>query len=122
MILRLDFSVRSLNVLLRWHWQTRREHLDQWEWLIKAEFRGLPPRAQGPMKVHITSFRTKLLDKDNLVGGCKPILDALRNQGLIKDDSPEWVEVDYQQVKVNGGSQTKTVIQLEPIIKKGNAA
>lgn len=111
-VMRLDFPIRSLNQLLRQHWATRRKHLEDWEWAIKAAFNGLPPRAKGRMRVRITSYRTKFLDKDNLIGGAKPLVDALRNQGLIKDDSPQHVEIEYHQIKVRG-DHAKTVVELE---------
>lgn len=45
--------------------------------------------------------RGRLMDYDNLVGGAKPVLDALKVLGMVKDDSPKWIKVDYQQKKYN---------------------
>ncbi len=111
-ILHLDLPILSLNKLLRQHWQIRRRHIAKWGWAIKTGFIGSPPPAQGRMKVRITSYRARFLDHDNLVGGAKPLVDAMCRQGLIKDDSPAWVEIDYQQIKVGRGEQ-KTVVVLE---------
>lgn len=34
---------------------------------------------------------------DNLVGGCKPLVDALVRCGLAWDDAPRWLDVAYRQ-------------------------
>ncbi len=36
-------------------------------------------------------------DRDNCIGGCKPLLDAIKGTGWIKDDSPKWVDCGYHQ-------------------------
>jgi Holliday junction resolvase RusA-like endonuclease len=42
------------------------------------------------------------LDHDNLVGGCKPLVDALVKVGLIADDRPGLVTVTYEQERGAG--------------------
>lgn len=61
--------------------------------------RALHPAA-GKRKVTIVSYRKRLLDYGNLVGGAKPILDALKKLGWIVDDSPAWVIEEYKQFAV----------------------
>ena len=39
----------------------------------------------------------EMLDYDNLTGGCKPILDALRMMRILIDDSREFVSPHYSQ-------------------------
>ena len=39
----------------------------------------------------IISFRKRLLDHDNLVGGCKNLIDALWYEGFIFDDSEKYI-------------------------------
>lgn len=45
----------------------------------------------------------KLFDRDNLVGGVKPVLDAIKlapgRLGFIVDDSEEWIVLDVTQEK-----------------------
>ena len=38
-------------------------------------------------------------DPDNMVAGAKPVVDALRKAGALKDDSSKWAEISYRQVK-----------------------
>ena len=58
-----------------------------WFVLLRAQ---LPPQAREKMKVHlcIRSYRTRLIDFGNLVGGAKIIPDCLQKLGYIFDDSP----------------------------------
>ena len=48
-------------------------------------------------KLQIISYRKKLLDKDNLYGGCKGLIDALISEGFIFDDSPEYIDLTVEQ-------------------------
>lgn len=65
----------------------------------------LNPQAVGRRSVRIVRrYRTKRteLDHDNLVGGCKPLVDALVRVGLIEDDTPALVTVTYEQERGTG--------------------
>lgn len=42
------------------------------------------------------------LDHDNLVGGCKPLVDALVKVGLLADDRPGLATVTYDQERGAG--------------------
>lgn len=52
--------------------------------------------------MRITRRSPRKLDDENLRGGCKVIVDALVEAGVLKDDSPTWVEREYRQVKGKG--------------------
>lgn len=91
-------DVPSLNKLLRMHWAKRRRLCDD----VQAEITAmhglpLPSRRRVAKSVRIMSYRKRLLDKDNLTGGAKPIVDALKLCGFIWDDSPEWIELHVDQ-------------------------
>lgn len=61
--------------------------------------------------MRITRKASRLLDADNLAGGCKPLIDQVRYAGLIPDDSPDKVEISFTQEKVKKG-QEGTLIEL----------
>ena len=65
-------------------------------------------------KVTIISYRKRLLDEDNNVGSTKPLLDAVKDMGLIWDDSPKFCELVTRQEKAG---EVKTEIQIEVISK-----
>jgi len=41
----------------------------------------------------------RAFDQENLIGGCKPLIDVLRQYGAIIDDSPSYWRGYYQQQK-----------------------
>ncbi len=54
----------------------------------------------GRSLVIITRCGVRLLDTDNAYGGCKPIIDALRYAGLIREDDPASLQLIVRQRKV----------------------
>lgn len=113
--IKIPKNVMSGNTYLRLHWAKRRNENYAWYNSIAAE---VPKQSVPPEKrrmVTITSFRRKMLDDDNLRIGCKPIVDGLKRQNLIKDDSPLWVMVFYSQVIVshNATDQVRTEIVID---------
>ena len=59
----------------------------------------------------IISFRTKLLDKENLYGGSKPIRDTLIRRGWLWDDNPDMGDLTVWQEKCKKGEE-KTFIKV----------
>ena len=109
-VARIDRKILSRNELDKMHWSKRHREREQWAVAIRFEgFGGRVPQADGPMKINILSNRSRKLDYDNLVGGCKPILDALKKLGAIVDDKPGMVDVTYSQ---QGASEIGTIIEM----------
>ena len=50
--------------------------------------------------VTIIRYGSRPLDVDNGAGGCKPLLDAIRYEGLIPDDDPSTIEFQFKQYQV----------------------
>ena len=67
----------------------------------------------GKVFVRITSFRTRLLDQDNLCA--KYFLDACRYSKLIPDDNPEAIDYEIIQYKIKGKENEETHIELKPV-------
>jgi len=76
-----------------------------------AEAQGETGNAAG-IQVRITSYRRRLLDPDNLAGGCKYFVDCCRYAHLIPDDRPQDIELITRQVKVKKKSDEHTLIEL----------
>jgi Holliday junction resolvase RusA-like endonuclease len=92
------------------HWSKRHRETKDWEKRIKYEgFSGSPPKHTTHVDLKIISNRKRKLDADNLVGGCKPVLDALKRLGVIVDDSPKWLDTLYEQ---HTGGDINTVIHI----------
>lgn len=91
----------SLNQWQRMHWATRARLQAGFVNELRAEIGALSvrPLQQLNTSVRLTRYSAKELDTDNLVGGAKPLVDAIVAVGLAWDDSPEWLRVEYKQVK-----------------------
>lgn len=64
------------------------------------------------MYVEITRVYAKpkrAFDKGNFISGCKPVLDSLKKQGYIWDDSPKWIDDQYLQMP---GLNNETIIVI----------
>ena len=90
----------SLNVSLGQHWAVRSRRNKKLHDTVFAGAwnagwnRRMPPFTQ--VGVIIRNWRG---DFDNAVAGCKPLIDALVKNGIIKDDNPKECRITYRLVK-----------------------
>jgi len=61
-------------------------------------------------RVTITRYGSRPLDVDNGAGGCKPLLDAIRYEGLIPDDDPTTIDFQFRQYQVKKPYRKTTVL------------
>lgn len=69
-------------------------------------------KGAGRCRVIVESHRARLCDPDNLY--VKPLLDAMRYNGLIADDSPDHIELVTRQVKTKRAHEM-TVVMIQPL-------
>ncbi len=93
------------------HWTTYAKERDIWYALLRARLKPKDP-PDCKMYVSIVSYRTRLLDYGNLVGGCKALLDGMVRLGHLKDDAPKWLECLYRQELVKK-SDERTEIEIK---------
>jgi Holliday junction resolvase RusA-like endonuclease len=97
--LSLDKATPSLNELKGLHWSRMHKLRGEWQWLVKAAVLNdrvtvkLLPKA----RITIERYGPRRLDHDNLVGGCKQLVDSLVREGFVKDDSPDHLVTQYFQ-------------------------
>lgn len=97
------------------HWRAYRKEFDVWAMLMAI---ALPPCSVPPQSkkcFRIISYRNRLCDFANLVGGAKPIPDILKRRGYIRDDSPRWFHCEYAQVQVPRAEERTVLEFLSPI-------
>ncbi len=101
----------SLNRLHGRHWSRYRRHRKRWSALVlaaklDARIYGAPllPRA----RVHITRYGRRILDPDNAIGGCKALIDGLKDHGLLADDRHIVLTVE-QHI-----GEPRTIVRIEP--------
>lgn len=86
----------SPNRLRGVHWAKKKRIADYWKSLIRSVI--VPNgRCSVRMQVRITFHHAREYDQDNSYAAVKPVVDALKHWGLIRDDSSEWLVLDVQQ-------------------------
>ncbi len=63
-------------------------------------------------RVRIVSRRVRLCDPDNLVGGVKHLVDALRIGGIIPEDDPKAITLEVSQEKVSSYKNEETWVEV----------
>lgn len=105
----LPHQIRSGNWLIRAHWAKRRAIAKDLETMVWLAARGGQIKAaDGFRYIHIQRIGGKELDYDNLVMGCKPLIDAIKRVGLLIDDNPKNLHAVYSQRKAGAGERPGT--------------
>ena len=99
----LPITIKSRNVLDRLHWSKKSMLKKEYALLIRNKMRSKKhyiDLVTDPTFFHleIVSYRKRLLDYDNLVGGCKQLIDAMIDEQFIYDDSPKYLKLFVKQV------------------------
>lgn len=75
--------------------------------------KGDEPSGRPRHHVRIISRRVRLLDIDNLYGGCKHLIDSLRLAGIIPDDDPASISLEVTQEKIKGYANEQTEVEVK---------
>tara|TARA_R110000744_G_scaffold276344_1_gene389071 strand:+ start:5413 stop:5775 length:363 start_codon:yes stop_codon:yes gene_type:complete len=98
----IDVIIKSRNVLDKMHWASKRLIRKEYALLIRNQMRLNPIYGEAEegrkYTLEIVSYRKRLLDYDNLVGGCKQLLDAMVHENFIWDDAPKYIDLRVKQV------------------------
>lgn len=103
--------IQSQNTFHGAHW--RLKDSDRKNWIIRLLCAIGPRYKPGTMqvKMKIVSYRNKLiLDKANLIGGAKGLVDAIVNVGLLYDDSDKYADITYKQYQVPRAEERTEII------------
>jgi len=103
----------SLNTLLRSHWHKRKQLKQGFKWELLVAGACEPQYKINGMKrrrVLIKAFRARLFDRDNFIGGLKPLLDGLIELELLHDDGPEFLDLKAEQLKARRIDQRLEII------------
>jgi hypothetical protein len=93
---KVTLSANQLNTM---HWAERSRLKQAFGWLLLSRLNGIPkiPPPQGQRKVTIIRHGKRTLDKDNLYAGVKMLLDCIKEQRIIIDDKPKWLDLQVLQ-------------------------
>ena len=110
LIIEIPLPTPSLNKLQRMHFHARTRLRRQYETICHFQATGANRAKRFEFRrVSITRHSPRELDFDNLVGGCKLLVDALERTGLIYCDAPQYLRVEYNQRKATA-SKARTVV------------
>ena len=73
---------------------------------------GHKPQGLARHRVRIVSRRVRLCDPDNLIGGVKYFIDALRLAEIIPDDDPKAITLEVSQEKVSSYAHEETWVEV----------
>ena len=112
----------SLNKTLRMHWAVKKKMKDTFRLLIRnimslQEIK--KAKAGQKYRLDIVSYRKRSLDRDNLFGGHKTLIDALCEEGFVWDDDPHSIILTIEQKKATkaSGKPVQTTIIRHPLGK-----
>lgn len=107
----LPLRIQSQNRYQYRHWREYSRYAKNWKDAVLLLL-GRGKKPETFRRVTITSVRKRELDYGNLVGGAKPVPDALVNAGWLRDDSPAWAEIAYYQRKPQPGEGEGTWVVI----------
>tara|TARA_R100001082_G_scaffold110915_2_gene92379 strand:+ start:3679 stop:3999 length:321 start_codon:yes stop_codon:yes gene_type:complete len=90
------------------HWAVRKKAYKNLLHMVMAYGDKPLPQYENRVEIRVTRLwgkRKRAFDIDNLYGGCKFILDALKTKGglgIIQDDSPKHTSLVVEQRKSEG--------------------
>jgi Holliday junction resolvase RusA-like endonuclease len=135
--LRIPRELKSPNTWNGRHWRYKHRETQEWEqfiWVTLAKqarsssvlavltvMNALPPKrvCSEKRKVTVTrlvpSARNFIRDDDNLRFSVKPLLDALKRLGLIRDDNRKWIDLPMPVQAVSESKNWVTVIEIATV-------
>tara|TARA_Y100001973_G_C5197786_1_gene335507 strand:- start:2104 stop:2472 length:369 start_codon:yes stop_codon:yes gene_type:complete len=104
----LPITIESRNKLDKMHWAAKRRLRQTYCLLVRNQMRlnNIPlAKLESEYEISILVFRRyRIRDYDNLVGGCKQLLDALTREDFIFDDDTKYIgipTISQQQSKTD---------------------
>lgn len=113
-VLVFDEPTPSINVHYGHHWSKKHALRKRWGMLVKAEVRRqqiwIPPK-WAKAKIRIERYGSRILDADNCRAGMKALLDAIKTEEIILDDSP--AVIGEPEIKQFAGKERGTRVYVE---------
>ena len=128
--LRIPRRLESPNTWNGRHWRVKHRISQEWEqeiaygnrWggesavaVLEFDGEGVVAHKVGvTVERQVPSARNFIRDDDNLRFSVKPLLDALKRQGYIRNDSRKWLEHPTPTQSVSADGKDWTIVTLRP--------
>ena len=115
-MIQLEYVTPTLNAVLRKHWVVRSRDKEALGWMLVGALNKIDriPLASGKRRVTIVRHGRNAMDKDNMAGVAKDLVDCIKARRLILDDRPSECELIFQQV-VDRRMVPHTTIMIEDL-------
>lgn len=105
--IKIPMTVHSRNKIDQMHWSEKRKLRQDYQIFVRQQmshFRYAKAEPEEMFSIDITACRIReIKDHDNLVGGCKQLIDALSNELFIWDDESKYIGMpNIRQHKLTG--------------------
>lgn len=102
----------------RMHWAEKSKWTKAWkeEVLSALKITVTQERPELPLDhptIKIIFYHCKFFDKDGSYNAAKPIVDGLKECGVIEDDSPDHINLKVEQKKAATRQEEKTLILIK---------
>jgi hypothetical protein len=106
----------SLNKYAYAHWRIRQRDKAKWTlWIMAAIHEAGATPATVKRRLTIERHGRRRLDADNLIGGAKGLIDALRAQKMLLEDHDDAMELVARNVPLVKGEKPHTILILEDL-------
>jgi hypothetical protein len=113
----LPFATPSLNEIQGQHWSFAKRQKEAIAWSLRSalNLQAKIPVATGKRRVSIERTGRGRLDPDNLMGGFKWLIDAIKAERLIVDDDDDHLELIALPQVVSRKIYPSTRVAIEDI-------
>ena len=114
-MIKFEIPVKLINnnTYLRMHWAKRKQYHqcleDEIYCAVPYKCNNGPPRAKKTVRMTYITKAKKPYDKDNLYGMCKPVVDRLVDLELLRDDSPDCLDL---HAYFKRGDKYKLIVEI----------
>lgn len=72
----------------------------------------MPPASERRKLSVVVYMAGRPFDRDNLFANAKPLVDGAKVAGWIRDDSPEWCDLEVKQIRVTHKLDQRVEIEV----------
>lgn len=107
----------SPNCYVRAHWTTYQRIKKHWALLVLEAMQasGKPAAPLQRSRVRIMRYGSRMLDPDNATASMKPLIDGLKANGMIADDSAKHIELHVEQGTRPKDALPCTLVEIEAL-------